>query len=122
MNPYTPVPLITVLRSLMGFGVGGYHNFSILELYIEPFWASRRVKNPNVGSIHCVTSRPALTMSDSKIAHRRSSRNQARTETWLMIYDAQVHNMFVKGEWKVESAVMELWSAVGQDQRAALTG
>ena len=122
MNPYTPVPLITVLRSLMGFGVGGYHSLSILELYMEPFWASRRVKNPNVGSIHWVTSMHALTISDSRNTHRRMSRNQARTETWLMIYDAQVHNMFVGRKWKAESAVMELWSAVGQDQRAALTG
>ena len=32
MNPYTPVPLITVFRSLIGFEIGEYHNVSILEL------------------------------------------------------------------------------------------
>ncbi len=122
MNPYTPLPLITLFRSLMGFEVGGYHNLSILELYMEPFWASRRVKNPNDGSIHWVTSMPALTMSDSKNTHRRRSRNQAKTETWLMTYDAQVHSIFVGTEWEGESTVIELWSVVGYHQRAALIG
>ena len=95
MNPYTPVPSITVFRSLIGFEVGGYHSLSILELYMEPFWASRRVKNPNVGSIHWATSIPALITSDSRNTHRRRSRNQAKTETWLMIYDTQVHSILV---------------------------
>ena len=122
MNPYTPVPLVTVFRSLIGFEVGGYHNLSILELYMEPFWASRRVKNPNVGSIHWVTSMPALRMSDSKKTHRRRSRNQAKTETWLMTYDTQVHSILVRTEWEGESPVIELWSTVGHNQRAALTG
>ena len=122
MNPYTPVPLITVFRSLIGLEVGGYHNLSILELFTEPLWASRRVKNPNDGSIHWVTSMPALTMSDSMDTHRRRSRNQAKTETWLMTYDAQVHSIFVRTQWEGESTVIELWSAVGHDQRAALTG
>lgn len=94
MNPYTPVPLITVFRSLIGFGIGGYHNLSILELYMEPFWASRRVKNPNVGSIHWVKRMPTLTTSDTRNVHRRKSRNQAKTETWLMTYDAQVHSIW----------------------------
>lgn len=52
MNPYKPVPLITVFRSLIGFEMGGYHKSWMLELYVESLWASRRVKNPNSGSIH----------------------------------------------------------------------
>ena len=55
---------------------------------------------------------PALTMSDSKHTHRRRSRSQAKTETWLMTYDAQVHSIFVRTEWEGESTVIELWSAV----------
>ena len=106
MNPYTPVPLVTVFRSLIGFEIGGYHNLLILELYMEPFWASRRVKNPNVGSIHWVTSTPALTMSDSKSTQRRRSRNQAKTKTWLITYDAEVHSILIRTEWEGESTVM----------------
>lgn len=122
MNPYTPVPLITASRSLIGFEMGGYHNSLILELYVESLWALRRVDNPNSGSIHRVTSMPALTMSDNKNTHRRRSRSQAKTETWLITYDAQAHVIFVRTEQEGESTVIKAWSAVGQDQRAALTG
>lgn len=66
---------------------------------------------------------PVLRMSDSKDTHRRRSRNQAKTETWLITYDGQAHIIFVRTEQEGESTIIdELWSAVGEDQRAPLTG